>query len=102
MKNALGHSIVRSLIALSGEDHDSASGIVGRRLIVCGTWTMSQRCRVAECASLTRARRGRMLVAGLVLLWLAGLGFIDPGAIAQEVVGQYRWRMARDPTVAGL
>jgi hypothetical protein len=60
---------------------------------------MSQRCRVAECASLTRARRARMLVAGLVLLCLAGLGSIDPGAIAQEVVGQYRWRMAMDPTV---
>jgi hypothetical protein len=29
MKNALGRSIVRSLIALSGEDHGSASGIVG-------------------------------------------------------------------------
>ena len=47
-----------------------------------------------------RARRGRVLVAGLiVLLCLVSLGFIDPGAIAQEVVGQYRWRMAMDPTV---
>jgi hypothetical protein len=48
----------------------------------------------------TERMRGRVLVAGLiVLLCLAGLGFIDPGAIAQEVVGQYRWRMAMDPTV---
>ena len=44
--------------------------------------------------------RGRVLVAGLiVLLCLAGLGFIDPGAIAQDVVGQYRWRMAMNPSV---
>src|SRR5262245_19392908 len=44
--------------------------------------------------------RGRVLVAGLiVLLCRAGLGFIDPGAIAQEVVRQYRWREAMDPTV---
>jgi len=69
-------------------------------IIVCGTWTMSRRCRVAERASLVRARRGRVVVAGLmVLLCLASLGFIDPGAIAQEVVGQYRWCMAMDPTV---
>ncbi len=41
-----------------------------------------------------------VLVVGLIgLLCLAGLVFIDPGAIAQEVVGQYRWRMAMDPTV---
>jgi len=67
---------------------------------VCGSWTMPQRCRLAERASLARIRRGRVLVAGLiVLLNLAGLGFIDPGASAQEVVGQYRWRMAMDPTV---
>jgi len=47
-----------------------------------------------------RARRGRVLVAGLiVLLFLAGLGFIDRGAIAQEVVGRYRWRMTMDPSV---
>jgi formylglycine-generating enzyme required for sulfatase activity len=39
-----------------------------------------------------------VLVAGLIVLLFAGLGFIDPGAIAQEVVGQYRWR-AMDPTV---
>jgi formylglycine-generating enzyme required for sulfatase activity len=44
--------------------------------------------------------RGRLVVMGLiVLLCLAGLGFIDPWAIAQEVVGQYRWQMAMDPTV---
>ena len=47
----------------------------------------------------TERMRGRVLVAGLiVLLCLMGLGFIDPGAIAQEVVGQYRWRMAMDLT----
>ena len=41
----------------------------------------------------TERMRGRVLVAGLILLpCLAGLG-------AQEVVGQYRWRMAMDPTV---
>jgi len=63
---------------------------------------MPQRCRLAERASLPRVRRGSVLVAGLIiliLLNLAGLGFIDPGASAQEVVGQYRWRMAMDPTV---
>ena len=44
--------------------------------------------------------RGRLVVMGLIiLLCLAGLGFIDPWAIAQEVVGQYRWHMAMDPTV---
>jgi hypothetical protein len=44
--------------------------------------------------------RGRLVVMGLiVVLCLAGLGFIDPWAIAQEVVGQYRWQMAMDPTV---
>jgi hypothetical protein len=42
------------------------------------------------------ARQG-VLVAGLIVLLC--LGFIDPGAIAQEIVGQYRWRMAMDPTV---
>jgi formylglycine-generating enzyme required for sulfatase activity len=48
----------------------------------------------------TERMRGGVLVAGLiVLLCLVGLGFIDPGAIAQEFVGQYRWRMAMDPTV---
>ena len=48
----------------------------------------------------TERMRGRVLGAGLiVLLCLAGLSFIDSGAIAQEVVGRYRWRMAMDPTV---
>ena len=48
----------------------------------------------------TERMRGMVLVVGLIgLLCLAGLVFIDPGAIAQEVVGQYRWRMAMDPTV---
>ena len=46
-----------------------------------------------------RARRGRALVASLIaLLCLESLGFVDPGAIAQEVVWQYCWRMAMDPT----
>jgi hypothetical protein len=45
----------------------------------------------------TERMRGRVLVAGLIVLLC--LGFIDPGAIAQEIVGQYRWRMAMDPTV---
>ena len=67
---------------------------------MCGTSIMSQRCRVAEHASSAWAGRGRALVAGLiVLLCLVSLGFMDPGAIAQEVVGQYRWRMAMDSTV---
>ena len=57
---------------------------------MCGTWTTSQRCRVAERASLAWARRDRVLVAGLiVVLGLAGLGFIDQGAIARQVVGQH-------------
>jgi hypothetical protein len=48
----------------------------------------------------TERMRGRVLVAGLIiLLCLAGLGFIDPGPVAQEVVGQYRWRVTMDPTV---
>ena len=47
----------------------------------------------------TERMRGRVLVAGLIVLLCLGMGFIDPGAIAQEVVGQYRWRMAMDPTV---
>jgi len=67
---------------------------------VCGSWTMPQRCRLAERASLARVRRGRVLVAGLtVLLGLAGLEVVDRGAIAQQVVAQHRWRMAMDPTV---
>ena len=44
----------------------------------------------------TERMRGRMLVVGLiVLLCLMGLGFIGPGAIAQDVVSQYRWRRGR-------
>ena len=43
--------------------------------------------------------RGRVLVAIIVLLCLMGMDFIDPGAIAREVVSQYRWRMAMYPTV---
>src|SRR5262249_32363510 len=59
----------------------------------CGSWTMPQRCRLAERASLARVWRGRGLGAGLtVLLGLAGLEGVDRGAIAQQVVGQ-------DPTV---
>lgn len=53
--------------------------------------------RVAAGILGARARRGRAPVAGLiVLLCPAGLGFVDPGAIA---AGQYRWRTAMDPTV---
>jgi formylglycine-generating enzyme required for sulfatase activity len=67
---------------------------------MCGASTMSQGCRVARRASLARARRGRVLVAGLlVLLCLTGGGYIDSEAIAQEVVRQYHWRAASDPTV---
>ena len=43
-----------------------------------------------------------MQVAGLVLLCLAGLCFTAPWAIAQEVVGQYRWRLAIDLTVLSV
>src|SRR5215813_4348944 len=67
-----------------------ARGVYRRRPIVCGSWTMPQRCRLAERASLARVRRGRVLVASLtVLLGLAGLEVVDRGAIAQQVVGQY-------------
>ena len=67
---------------------------------MCGSWTMPQRCRLVERASLAQVRRGRVLVVGLiVLLGLAGLGVVDRAAIAQQVVGQHRWRMAMDPTV---
>ncbi|HYY38167.1 MAG TPA: SUMF1/EgtB/PvdO family nonheme iron enzyme, partial [Xanthobacteraceae bacterium] len=58
---------------------------------------------MAKRASSARAQRGRMLVTGLiVLLCLAALSSIDPGAIGQEVVGQYRWRVAMDPTVLSV
>ena len=61
---------------------------------------MQQRCRVGERASLAQARRGRVLLAGLiVLLGLVGLGVVERAAIAQQVVRQHRWRMAMDPTV---
>jgi hypothetical protein len=53
-----------------------------------------------EDAYLARAPRRRQLVPRLaVLLCLAGLGFIDARAIAQEFVGMYRWRTATGPTV---
>src|SRR5262249_10969294 len=52
-----------------------------RRPIVCATWTRPQSCRVEDRARLVRARRGRVLIAGLIaLLGLAALGFIDRGA----------------------
>jgi formylglycine-generating enzyme required for sulfatase activity len=70
---------------------------------VCGILTISQRCWVADRASSAGARCGRMLVTGhIVLLCLAGPGFVDPRAIAQEVIGQYRWRMAMDSTVLSV
>jgi formylglycine-generating enzyme required for sulfatase activity len=41
-----------------------------------------------------------MLLASLmVLLCLAGVGYIDPGAIAQQAAEQYHWHMALDSTV---
>ena len=59
---------------------------------------MSRRCRVAERTSSARVRPGSM--PGLiVLLCLAGLGFTDQKAIAQEIAGQSRSRMAADPAV---
>jgi len=67
---------------------------------MCWTSTMSQRFRVAERASSARARHWTALASGLiVLLFLTGLRFIDPGAIAQEIVGQDHRRIAMDPTV---
>src|SRR5262245_50836718 len=58
-----------------------------RRLVVCGIWTISQRCRVADRAFSAVARCGRMLVTGhMALLCLAGLGFVDAGTIAQEAM----------------
>jgi formylglycine-generating enzyme required for sulfatase activity len=57
-------------------------------------------CRAAEQKALTRARPMKVLVAGLVaLLDLSGAGLVYREAIAQEVVGQYHWRMATGPTV---
>ena len=53
-----------------------------------------------EQKALTRARHVKVLVAGLVaLLGLSGAGLVYREAIAQEVMGQYRWRMATGPTV---
>ncbi|TPV99617.1 MAG: Serine/threonine-protein kinase pkn1 [Beijerinckiaceae bacterium] len=53
-----------------------------------------------EQKALTRARRVKVRVAGLVaLLGLSGAGLVYREAIAQEVMGQYRWRMATGPTV---
>ena len=52
---------------------------------------------VAGGALAERARHGRVLVAGLiVLLCFVSLSFIDPRTVAQEVVGQDRWHMAID------
>src|SRR5262249_22311343 len=79
--------------------HFGHVGSIGRRPIVCGSWTTPQRCRVAERASLARVRRPRVLVAGLmVLLGLAGLG-VDGAAMAEQVGAQHRWRRAMAPTV---
>jgi formylglycine-generating enzyme required for sulfatase activity len=61
--------------------------------------TILHRCGVAERACLAGAQRGRVLVACLtVLLCPTDLGFFDPRAIAQEIVGQYRGSIAMDLT----
>ena len=53
-----------------------------------------------EQKALTRARRVKVRVAGLVaLLGLSGAGLVYREAITQEVMGQYRWRVATGPTV---
>jgi len=50
-----------------------------------------------------RAPRGSLLVPRLAVLFcLAGLGFIDARAIAQELAGMYCWRTATGPTVLTL
>jgi formylglycine-generating enzyme required for sulfatase activity len=68
-------------------------------MIVCGTSTMSRR-QVAARTSFVRARRGRMLAAsGIGLLCLTDLGFFDPTAIAQNIVGRDRGRTAMEATV---
>ena len=55
---------------------------------------------IAGGALAERARRGRVPVAGLiVLLCFVSLSFIDPRTVAQEVVGQDRWRMAMEPAL---
>jgi formylglycine-generating enzyme required for sulfatase activity len=67
---------------------------------MCWTLTMSQRFRVADRASSARTRRCTALASAfIVLLCPTGLGFIDPGAMAQEIVGHYYRRLAMDPTV---
>jgi formylglycine-generating enzyme required for sulfatase activity len=67
---------------------------------VCRTSIVSRRAGWPGGTSLARTRRGGVLVAGLiVLLCLSDLGFIYRGAIAQEVMGQYHWRMTMGPTV---
>src|SRR5262245_30424028 len=51
-------------------------------------------------ASLARARRGVGLAAPLeILLCLVGPGFVELGAVAQEILGQARGRMAANATV---
>src|SRR5215208_4891528 len=70
-------------------------------MIVCGTSTMSR--RGAARASLARARRGRMLAAARIgLLCLADLGFFDPTASAQDMVGRDRGRTAMKATVLAV
>ena len=58
---------------------------------------------IAGGALAERARRGRVPVAGLiVLLCFVSLSFIDPRTIAQEVVGQDCWRMAMEPALLSV
>jgi hypothetical protein len=53
-----------------------------------------------EPKALTRTRRVKVRVTRLVaLLGISGAGLVYREAIAQEVTGQYRWRMATGPTV---
>jgi formylglycine-generating enzyme required for sulfatase activity len=88
---------------MPGRAHLGTTKSIGDGLIVWGSWTTSQRCRAAKGASSARAQRASMLVTGsIIVLCLAALSVIDPGAIGQEVVGQYRWRMAMDPTVLSV
>jgi formylglycine-generating enzyme required for sulfatase activity len=57
-------------------------------------------CRAAEQKTLTRARRKKVLVAGLVALpGLSSAGLVYREAIAQEGMGQYLWRIATGPTM---
>ena len=58
---------------------------------------------IAGGALAEQARRGRVLVAGLiVLLCFVSLSFIDPRTIAQEVVGQDRSRIAMEPALPSV